>query len=282
MQVIAKHALVWNSRPARAWHFQIHLCLASALLTNLFPIAASAVTVELSCVAVTDETATTLAERFSAALQTRHPDRTTRLYASDGALQGFASPVARADYASIREYYLYFLQFEPQLTVVDRTVEHGCNYLVDTGNHIWSLKPVDQAEIQKVPGRYRIVYEHNGNEWQIAEHLEELTLANPVDGSFAVPDPQPTRTTVATSASAPAVAGFLKRSTDSASDPKSAAVPKRPDALTNPAVEIPVTSKATGPSRLGLKQSSATPTARKAKTEPEPDSIDPWKDGIGR
>ena len=173
-------------------------------------------------------------------LQTRHPDRVTRLFASDGALQGFASPVARKDYASMREYFLYFLQFEPQIKFEERHVDAGCNYLIDAGSYTWTLKPKDGSEAETVPARYRMVYEYDDGSWRIVEFIEEVTGVASDVSSFAVPDPQTPRAPVALAPKTPAVAGFLKRSTDTTAasksrktekslDPQPAAVPPFPD-----------------------------------------------------
>ena len=266
------------SRAARA-----SILLIAASVAPFAALSASAATPERACVVATDATATELSQRFVAALQTRHPDRVTRLYGNDGALQGFASPVSRGDYASIREYYLYFLQFDPQLKFEERQIELGCNFLVDSGNYTWSLKTADQFLPQTIPGRYRIVYEHNGTDWQIAEHLEELTLANADETAFNVPDPQPPRAPVTASGKGPAVAGFLKRSDDDTSVAKSAVESKRVDPSVDvlPQAASPQVSKLdkSQMSRLGLKHRNL----QLKKTKPtDGASSNAWQDDLWR
>ncbi len=170
------------------------------------------------CAAATEATVSMLSDRFNTALQTRHPDRMSRLYAADAAFKGFASSVPRTEYATVRAYFLYFLQFEPVAKFEERQIEFGCNFLVDAGNLTWTLKASELAQPQKLPVRYRIIYEYNGSDWQIAEHIEELTIANADEVGFTVPDPQSPRVPVAVAPVlapvVPAVAGFLKRSND--------------------------------------------------------------------
>jgi hypothetical protein len=218
--------------------------IATGWLVAASTLDCNAVTPELivpACAASTEATASMLSDRFNAALQTRHPDRVSRLYAPDGALQGFASPVARSEYATLREYFLYFLQFEPIAKFEDRQVDLGCNFIIDSGNLTWTLKTGELAQPQKLPTRYRIVYEHNGSDWHIAEHIEELTIANADDAGFIVPDPQPPRAPVAITPivpTAPAVAGFLKRSTD---EPKVSSRPLVEQRRQEPARKPPAT-----------------------------------------
>jgi hypothetical protein len=233
--------------------------VAAGWLVTAFATHASAVTPELiapACATATEATASMMSDRFNAALQTRHPDRVSRLYASDGAMLGFASSIPRAEYATVREYFLYFLQFEPIAKFEERQLEFGCNFIVDAGNLTWTLKSNEFALPQKLPTRYRIVYEHTGNDWQIAEYIEELTIANADEAGFNVPDPQPPRLPVAAAPAVPvvpAVAGFLKRSTD---EPKAASRP-----LTEQRRQEPV-------------KKAAAPTATNSVAKPEAWSLD--------
>ena len=64
-----------------------------------------------SCQIADDATATSLMDQWAEAIKTEHPDRITRLFAPDASMEGFASPVTRTTYATIREYYLYYFQF---------------------------------------------------------------------------------------------------------------------------------------------------------------------------
>lgn len=160
------------------------------------------------CVVPTAATANDLSSRWVTALKTRHPDRVTRLFASDGALLGFASPVGRASYASIREYYLYFLQFEPQLKFGQHELEGGCNFFIDTGTYTWTLK-TKSGDVQTRDARYRFIYEFSAGQWRIAQHVDALQPGTG-DQAFAVPAPAPARV-ARRSENGTAVAGYLKR-----------------------------------------------------------------------
>ena len=169
---------------------------------------------DTSCAKPSDELAPALMERWNAALKTKHPDRLTQLFTKDGSLRGFASPVDRHTYASVREYYLYFLQFDPRAAVTDRKVETGCGYVIDTGSYVWSLKAKPTAAVETREAKYRFVYELVDGDWRIAEHGDRLT-AGQTTSAFVVPAPSiargPVSSIVTGSVPGTAVAGFVKR-----------------------------------------------------------------------
>ncbi len=173
-----------------------------------------------ACEQMADAAAADLAARFDAALKSKHPDHVTRLFTPDAVVKGFGSPVVRVDYASIRDYFLYFLQYEPTLAFEGRRIETGCNFAVDSGTYVWTLKPRDAttSASQAVPQRYRMTMERVGGTWLISELIEEPKGAEAVEAAslFALPAPQPMRAAETIAATVPAVAGYLKRSTDDA------------------------------------------------------------------
>ena len=158
-------------------------------------------------------------DQLNAALRTQHPDRVTELFAQDAEVLGFASAVPRNRYAGIREYYLYFLQFEPQIRVTSRQIQTGCNFAIDAGTYVWTLKSNATATVEQREARYSFVYAFSDGDWQIAQYSDALVTANAADAAFAVPPPSGVRTAVAPQAKAapaaktvPAVAGFVRRS----------------------------------------------------------------------
>lgn len=171
-----------------------------------------------TCEEMTDAAAKELTERVEAALKSQHPDHVTRLFTSDAILKGFGSPVIRADYASIRNYFLYFLQFAPALTFDSRKIETGCNFAIDSGTYVWTLKPRDAATSSQypLPARYRMTMEKIGDIWLISELIEEPKDADAAQtaAQFALPPPQATQTAEPIAATVPAVAGYIKRGSD--------------------------------------------------------------------
>ena len=178
------------------------------------------------CTLPTVTTARLLMERLNAALKTRHPDRVTELFAKDAEFLGFASSVPRNSYASIREYFLYYLQFEPQVRVNSLQVQSGCNFFVDSGTLVLTLRSKPAAETRVLDVRYNMSFAFVDGDWRITHYVE--VPAKPIDPALGlvVPPPGGAKPVVAPVAAAPvarpvaavpaarppAVAGFLRRS----------------------------------------------------------------------
>ena len=263
-----------NRVPRRSYGAIFTLAAGAGSLLSATLAPAHAVTPEVRgpvCEVATDATAVELSNRYNAALQTRHPDRVARLFSADAALLGFASPVARADYAAIREYFLYFLQYEPQIKFESRQVDVACNVVIDAGSYIWTLKAKDANQPEKLPARYRIIYEYNGSDWQISEHIEELTSDKASDTAFVVPEPQASRASAPTATTVPTVAGYLKRSGDVLSPGETPA--PEPKTRAKPEAEK------IEPTRLGAKprsnQSDVQPAQSKPTKQATPDLATP-------
>jgi hypothetical protein len=233
---------------------------ARAVLFSTIAIVAGSGQVRADACTVPDAAlASELMERWNGALKTQHPDRVTRLFATDGALLGFASPVARASYMPIRDYYLYFLQFEPQVKVSHRQLETGCNFLIDAGSYAWTLKSRATGAVETREARYRFTYEFVGGAWRIAQ-LDETLVGAPTVAGFAVPPPLTPRVVFLDGASGTAVAGFLKRAE------------RAPPALPLASSAAPLPPK--GRSNLGrapaAKTDLKTETKSETKTGPAP------------
>ena len=186
-----------NRKPKAAVSLPLSHAIATALVYCIQISPSAAVTPEIVCQTANETTAIDLANRFIAKLQTRHPDQMTRLFASDGSLLGIASPSQRTDYAAVRAYFLYFLQYEPQLKFLDRQTETGCNFLIASGNYTWSLKLKNTTQPEIFPARYRTVYEYENGDWRIAEHIEVLSASDADASAFEIPDVQRPRVPVA-------------------------------------------------------------------------------------
>jgi hypothetical protein len=156
------------------------------------------------------EVAASLFDDWNAALKTQHPDRMTRLFANDGALRGFASPISRNGYMPIRDYFLYFLQFEPKARVTARSVETGCNFLIDQGNYVWTLKSRTTGAIETREARFHFIYEMSGGRWRISQFVDDLVGGTQVAG-FSVPPPLVPRVAIIVGPAGTAVAGFVRR-----------------------------------------------------------------------
>ncbi|MBV1696132.1 MAG: SgcJ/EcaC family oxidoreductase [Hyphomicrobiales bacterium] len=151
--------------------------------------------------------------RWSAALETVHPDRVVRLYAPDALMLPLAAHGARKGAAEIRDYYVYFLQREPKVSVETRSIRADCSVVTDAG--VYELKSKTRAgkpETFKV--RYSFTWQKQDQNWLIVhEHASigpdkgspDRSAIGPID-PLAVPAP-----IAAAAAIKPKVAGFVKR-----------------------------------------------------------------------
>jgi hypothetical protein len=161
------------------------------------------------CIFPDRQVAQHLLERWNSTLKSQHPDRVTRLFTADATMLGIGSPITRANYMSIRNYFVYFLQFEPQVAAAQQSLEFGCNFLVDHGSYVVTLKNRTSGELEKRDVRYSIMYEYVQDDWRIAQFIEALADGT-LTAAFAVPPPTVPRA-AATDVAGPAVAGFIKR-----------------------------------------------------------------------
>jgi len=204
-----------------AWHVIPLMALSVLLLGQAAPPAPSKaiVVLESTCEKATDALAAAFLDQWKTAIQSQHPDHVARLFSLDAAMQGFASPVVRSSYATIREYWLYFFQYHPQVRLERQQSEAGCNFLINTGTYSWTMKSRSAADsVLTVPVRYRMIYEYAGSRWQLVEHVEEATLSAGAANAVKVPDPQAPHSPIIVSPEGPAVAGFMQRASPPAAN----------------------------------------------------------------
>ena len=223
------------------------LCVSAVVVLLGQPSNAGAETQEMappSCHMPDDATAASLMERWAEAIKSEHPDHIARLFLPDASMEGIASPVTRTNYENIREYYLYYFQFSPQVRFEEQQREFGCNYMINSGNYTWQLKNNATGRVTAVPARYRFVFEYDGSQWQIGEHIEETTRPDADEIAFVVPAPQDSKSPIVTSSEGAAVAGYLKRA-QPAPQVRAPARPERilreqqaPSHLGNPKLQI--------------------------------------------
>lgn len=193
---------------------------------------------EASCAPPTEADVAEMFGRWSAALETVHPDRVLRLYAPDALMLPLAAHGARKGMAEIRDYYVYFLQREPKVSVETRSIRADCSVATDAGVYLLKARTrAGKAEAFKV--RYSLTWQKQDQGWLIVqEHASigpdkgtpDRSAIGPVD-PLAVPAP-----IVAAASIKPKVAGFVRRAPkpaqaratqQKASLPKADAAPRR-------------------------------------------------------
>ena len=155
-----------------------------------------------ACAPVSEADVASWHEKWVASLETRHPDRVMRNYATDSTMIGLDANDMRSGFLEIRDHYVYFLQREPDAKVDSRAVRTGCNTASDVGIQTMTLRAKANAPVETIKVRYTLNYEFRDEVWRIVHHhLSAMPISVP--------------------AKPPAVAGFVRRT-----DPKTA--PTRP------------------------------------------------------
>lgn len=116
---------------------------------------------------------------FNAAWATRNPDTVTTLFDDDAVLLATVAAVPRTTPATIRDYFVKFLQGSPVGRIETSTVKSGCDWVLRTGT--WTVDMTDAATGAKtlVKARYTFLYQFEDGAWKI-EHLHSSVLpANP-------------------------------------------------------------------------------------------------------
>ena len=120
-----------------------------------------------------------------------------------------SSQTTRAGTAEIRDYYVYFLQREPRVSVETRTIRLSCGLASDAGIYVLYAKTrAGRDETFRV--RYSFIYEERNGQWLIVHEHASLgpDLGSPDRVVLAPADP------FASQGERPkAVAGFVRRTT---------------------------------------------------------------------
>ena len=156
-----------------------------------------------TCVQATADDIAGLYDRWNTTVTTAHPDKMTRLYASDATLLPANGAAPRTGYAAIRDYFVYMLQVQPRAEIVSRTIRTGCDMAIDTGVQIVSTQHKGHAGTPETEQqRYTLIYRRLGSTWLI-EHHHASKLA---DGDDVPKVTKPARL--------PAVASYVRRATE--------------------------------------------------------------------
>jgi len=117
------------------------------------------------CMPVNEKEISALFDRWNDSLRTLDPDKVTANYAQDGVLLPTVSNQPRTTPLEIRDYFVKFLQSEPQGKIDSRTIRIGCNVAQDVGTYTFRFK-----DGKTVQARYTYVYERVNGQWLIAHH----------------------------------------------------------------------------------------------------------------
>jgi len=110
-----------------------------------------------------------LFDLWNDALKTGNPDKVTQRYAKDGVLLPTLSDVPRNDYASIRDYFVHFLEKKPDGKILEGEIYVGNNWAQDAGIYEFTFQ-----DGSKVKARYSFVYVYEDGNWMISHHHSSL------------------------------------------------------------------------------------------------------------
>jgi len=100
------------------------------------------------------------------ALATLNPDEVAKRYSSNPVLLPTVSDTPRTDYDSIKDYFVNFLQLQPQGEILESFVTLGNNWAKDVGIYEFTMGATGAV----VRARYSYVYVFEDGEWKIAHH----------------------------------------------------------------------------------------------------------------
>jgi uncharacterized protein (TIGR02246 family) len=149
---------------------KINAISAGAISLAVLGLSSFAEAKSMSCAAVTTKQIEGLFDRWNTSLATLDPAKVTANYASDAVLLPTVSNTPRTDSASIKEYFVHFLESHPQGKIDTRTVKVGCNTASDVGTYTFTLDGKTPGEKQIVKARYSYVYTYRDGKWLIAHH----------------------------------------------------------------------------------------------------------------
>jgi uncharacterized protein (TIGR02246 family) len=124
----------------------------------------------ITCAPVTQQEITALFERWNASLATHDADKVTTNYAPDAVLLPTVSNRPRTDSAGIKDYFVHFLERNPQGTIDSRTIRIGCNTASDVGTYTFKLSGKTPGTTETVKARYSFIYELRDGKWVIVHH----------------------------------------------------------------------------------------------------------------
>ena len=104
--------------------------------------------------------------KWNKALATLKPDKVAELYHSDAVLLPTVSDVPRTTTETIRDYFVTFLQNEPQGKILESYVTSGKGWCKDVGVYEFKMKGSEEP----VKARYSFLYMYKNGEWKISHH----------------------------------------------------------------------------------------------------------------
>ena len=124
----------------------------------------------MTCAPVTQQEIAALFDRWNASLAMHDADKVTANYAPDAVLLPTVSNRPRTSTSDIKDYFMHFLERNPQGTIDSRTIRIGCNMASDVGTYTFKLSGSTPGTTEVVKARYSFIYELRNGKWVIVHH----------------------------------------------------------------------------------------------------------------
>jgi uncharacterized protein (TIGR02246 family) len=124
----------------------------------------------MTCAPITQQEVAALFDRWNASLATHDADKVVANYAPDAVLLPTLSNQPRTNSTEIKDYFLHFVERNPQGTIDTRTIRVGCNNASDVGTYTFRLSGETPGTTDIVKARYSFIYELRDGKWVIVHH----------------------------------------------------------------------------------------------------------------
>lgn len=142
--------------------------LTALVATGVLASATAFADTTAQCAPISKEQVAALFDQWNSSLKTGNPDSVTANYSDDAVLLPTVSNKPRTNHAEIRDYFVHFLQKQPQGTIDSRIIKLGCNTASDMGIYTFKLK--DGNASKNVQARYTFQYVFENGKWVIEHH----------------------------------------------------------------------------------------------------------------
>jgi len=147
----------------------ILLACATAMIASA-PSARAQAPSTMTCTPITQQEVAALFDRWNASLASHDADKVTANYAPDAVLLPTVSNQPRTNPAQIKDYFMHFLERNPQGAIDTRTIRIGCNEASDVGTYTFRLSGKTPGSTDIVKARYSFLYELRDGKWVIVHH----------------------------------------------------------------------------------------------------------------
>lgn len=128
------------------------------------------------CKPLNDRGVAALFDRWNNSLKSKDPKKVAANYADDAILLPTLSNKPRTNHAEIIDYFVHFLQSNPQGKIDWRVTKHGPDWATDVG--LYTFRLIKNGKKSYVTARYSFVYGCVNGQWLIVQQHSSLMPQN--------------------------------------------------------------------------------------------------------